>query len=168
MAQGRTTVSMKGDHMTLALPHHDLAVVTTAAELRDHYRAVRERVQRWGLPPGAPPPPPAPVLPPAVEASMDQPMHRIMIAVCRAFDVSFDQLIAKRGSYVYVLPRFVAMWLIRDLTHATNGEIAHNFGVRDPSSVSVAIKKVATWMRSDPRLVERLAALHMQLKDGMS
>ena len=88
----------------------------------------------------------------------------IITKVSRLYDVSVEDMISKSRQNKVVMPRFVAMYLIRKLTDMTTTEIGKQFGDRDHSTVVNAINKIEDDMKNDPEFREQLEELIVELR----
>jgi chromosomal replication initiator protein len=68
--------------------------------------------------------------------------------VCEAFGVTASDLRSSSRRKTVALPRAIAMFMSRRLTHAAYREIGSYFGGRDHSTVVAAERKVAGWVSS--------------------
>jgi len=73
----------------------------------------------------------------------------ILEVVCRHFGAKVGELQSKRRSQSIVLPRQIAMFLARQLTELSLGEIGGFFGGRDHSTVVYALDKMERRRRVD-------------------
>jgi chromosomal replication initiation ATPase DnaA len=140
----------------------------TASEVREHYKAVRERVRAWK----SPEPPPEPVVEPEPEPVVQHieitvmsqdtrievheqeaepvfirrhpSVHRIIGAVCDKYKVSRTDLLSTRRSAYIVRPRHIAMYLAKKLTLRSYPEIGRQLGGRDHSTIIHGARKIAT------------------------
>jgi len=79
-------------------------------------------------------------------------MEEIAQAVARWFGVRPEQLKAKGRSKEVVLPRQLAMYLIRERLSASLPEIGQFFGGRDHTTVLYAVQKIERQLKTDPKL----------------
>jgi chromosomal replication initiator protein len=73
----------------------------------------------------------------------------ILEIVCRHFGAKVGELQSKRRSQSIVFPRQIAMFLARQLTELSLGEIGGFFGGRDHSTVVYALDKMERRRRVD-------------------
>jgi chromosomal replication initiator protein len=85
--------------------------------------------------------------------------ERILSLVAERFAVTPEQLCGRRRTQGIVLPRQVAMYLMRQLTELSLVEIGQALGGRDHTTVIYACEKVAQCMQNDPAFAERVNAL---------
>lgn len=82
--------------------------------------------------------------------------QQIQECVADEFGVTLAELKAKRRSKNIVLPRQVAMYLIRQLTEASLPEIARFFGGRDHTTVLYAYNKIKLDLENNNNLKQRV------------
>jgi chromosomal replication initiator protein len=98
------------------------------------------------------------------EASRQVSIDGIQRAVAEVFDVRLADMISRRRPASIAFPRQVAMYLSRSLTHSSLMEIGESFGGRDHGTVIHACKKVATELKKQPGLKERIERIETQLR----
>ncbi|MFN0060323.1 MAG: chromosomal replication initiator protein DnaA [Planctomycetota bacterium] len=91
-------------------------------------------------------------------------MAKILQSVLEEFGVQPGELHSRKRNRSVVLPRQVCMYLARQLTGHSLGEIGSYFGDRDHSTVLHSIDKIATAMSSDAHLRVRIQSLEERLK----
>lgn len=89
----------------------------------------------------------------------------ILSKVCEKIDVSVDDIVSKSRQGKIVQPRFIAMFLSRQLTSLTTTEIGKEFGDRDHSTVLNAINKIEDDMKKDPEFKEFIEDLIIELRN---
>mgnify|MGYP003347104790 CR=1 FL=1 len=62
-------------------------------------------------------------------------------------------------------PRQIAMYLIKDLTHASLPEIGRKFGGRDHTTVLHAVRKIEGLVGNDTMLADEIEVLKRQLQE---
>jgi chromosomal replication initiator protein len=85
--------------------------------------------------------------------------ERILAVVAERFGVKPDALFGPRRTRTIAMPRQVAMYLTRQLTDLSLGEIGRLFGGRDHTTVIYACDKVATMIKTDPSFTEKINGL---------
>jgi len=90
-------------------------------------------------------------------------MEEILSAVAEKFGVRPEELKAKGRAKEVVVPRQVAMYLIRDRLGASLPEIGQFFGGRDHTTVLYAVQKVQKALETDPALRATIA----ELREGL-
>ena len=79
-------------------------------------------------------------------------MEDILQATARHFEVATSDLLGKGRRHELVVPRQVAMYLMRDLTEHSFPEIGQFFFGRDHSTVMYAVQKVGEQVQSNDEL----------------
>ncbi len=69
-------------------------------------------------------------------------IDKIIDEVSRTYGVTVEEIKGKKHDAKYVLPRHVAMYIIREMTPLTNKKVAEVFGLSDHSSVMYAYKRI--------------------------
>jgi chromosomal replication initiator protein len=77
---------------------------------------------------------------------------QIITATAQHFGLAVEDLRSSGRRKEVVIPRQVAMYLVRELTNASLPEIGHHFGGRDHTTVLYAIQKVQEMVDSDLNL----------------
>ena len=85
--------------------------------------------------------------------------ERIMTAVSDAFGVRPDALCGRRRTHSIVVPRQVAMYLLRQFTELSLAEVGAMLGGRDHTTVIYACERVASRVAMDTSFTDRLNAL---------
>src|SRR6058998_1048002 len=75
------------------------------------------------------------------------------------FGVKVSDLKAKNRTKAVAFPRQVAMYLARQLTHASLSEIGRAFGGKDHTTVLHAVDKIQTLLQEDPKLRKTIDGL---------
>ena len=68
------------------------------------------------------------------------------------FGVKLSDLKAKNRTKAVSFPRQIAMYLARQLTHASLSEVGRSFGGKDHTTVLHAVDKIQTLLQDDPKL----------------
>ncbi len=92
--------------------------------------------------------------------------ERVLSAVAAHFGVTLDQLCGRRRTQGVVLPRQVAMYLVRQLSQLSLVEIGQLLGGRDHTTVIYACEKIAALMQQDPEMEAKVNALISTLASG--
>jgi chromosomal replication initiator protein len=92
--------------------------------------------------------------------------ERILAAVSDRFGIKIDVLCGQRRTQTIVLPRQVAMYLMRQLTDLSLAEIGRAFGGRDHTTVLYACEKITREIRVDNVLGEKVNGLISTLASG--
>jgi chromosomal replication initiator protein len=80
------------------------------------------------------------------------------------FGVAVADLKAKTRTKTIALPRQVAMYLARQMTHASLAEIGRAFGGKDHTTVLHAVDKIQGLLQEDPKLRRSIEGLIQALK----
>ncbi|HOT43329.1 MAG TPA: chromosomal replication initiator protein DnaA [Spirochaetota bacterium] len=88
----------------------------------------------------------------------------IINKVSEKFDVSQEDLKSKSRHSRIIQPRFIGMYLARDLAGMTTTDIGKEFGDRDHSTVINACNKIMEDMNNDPEFKELINDLIIELK----
>lgn len=91
-------------------------------------------------------------------------VDRTKRCVARAFRISVSDLESSSRIREHVWPRQIAMYLAREVSSSTLGEVGRSFGGRDHSTVMHAIEKVSSRLERDDGLKEEVAELRRQIK----
>ena len=79
-------------------------------------------------------------------------IEQIQRKVADQFGVKLSDLKAKGRTKAVAFPRQVAMYLARQLTHASLAEVGRAFGGKDHTTVLHAVDKIQTLLQEDPKL----------------
>lgn len=88
----------------------------------------------------------------------------IITKVSEKFDVSREDLKSKSRHSRIIQPRFIGMYLARDLAGMTTTDIGKEFGDRDHSTVINACNKIIEDMNNNPEFKELINDLIIELK----
>jgi chromosomal replication initiator protein len=86
-------------------------------------------------------------------------IDQVQRKVCDLFGVKPSDLKAKTRTKTVAFPRQVAMYLARDLTHASLAEIGRAFGGKDHTTVLHAVDKIRGLLEQDPKLRKTIDTL---------
>jgi chromosomal replication initiator protein len=79
-------------------------------------------------------------------------IEQIQRSVSEFFGVKFSDFKAKNRTRAVAFPRQIAMYLARQLTHASLAEVGRAFGGKDHTTVLHAVDKIQTLLQEDPKL----------------
>jgi len=79
-------------------------------------------------------------------------IEQIQRKVSDFFGVKLSDLKAKNRTRAVAFPRQIAMYLARQLTHASLSEVGRSFGGKDHTTVLHAVDKIQTLLQDDPKL----------------
>ena len=88
----------------------------------------------------------------------------IMTKISTLYNVSVEELISKSRQNRIVTPRFISMYIIRQLTDMTTTDIGKQFGDRDHSTVVNAINKIEEDMKVNFEFKEQIEELKIELQ----
>ncbi len=88
----------------------------------------------------------------------------IMTKISSLYNVSVEELISKSRQNRIVTPRFISMYIIRQLTDMTTTDIGKQFGDRDHSTVVNAINKIEEDMKVNFEFKEQIEELKIELQ----
>src|SRR6266704_4432159 len=86
-------------------------------------------------------------------------IDQIQRKVCDFFGIRLSDLKAKTRTKAIAFPRQIAMYLARQLTHASLSEVGRAFGGKDHTTVLHAVDKVQTLLQEDPKLRKTIDGL---------
>ena len=86
-------------------------------------------------------------------------IDQIQRKVVEFFGIKLSDLKAKSRTKAVAFPRQVAMYLARQLTHASLAEIGRAFGGKDHTTVLHAVDKIQTLLVEDPKLKKNIDGL---------
>ncbi|MHB9035083.1 MAG: chromosomal replication initiator protein DnaA [Armatimonadota bacterium] len=94
--------------------------------------------------------------------------QKVQLEVAKKFNVDLSEMKGKCRSADIVLPRQIAMYLIRELTDYSLPSVGKAFGGRDHSTVIHACKKIEEKLAKDKALASLVTELAHQIRDGKS
>jgi chromosomal replication initiator protein len=86
-------------------------------------------------------------------------LDQIQRKVSDFFGIKLSELKAKNRTKAVAFPRQIAMYLARQLTHASLSEIGRGFGGKDHTTVLHAVDKVQNLLHEDPKLRKTIDGL---------
>jgi chromosomal replication initiator protein len=86
-------------------------------------------------------------------------IEQIQRKVGDAFGVKLSDLKAKNRTKAVAFPRQIAMYLARQLTHASLSEVGRAFGGKDHTTVLHAVDKIQVLLQEDPKLRKTIDGL---------
>jgi chromosomal replication initiator protein len=86
-------------------------------------------------------------------------IDQIQRKVSDFFGVKLSDLKAKNRTKAVAFPRQIAMYLARQLTHASLSEVGRAFGGKDHTTVLHAVDKIQALLQEDPKLRKQVDAL---------
>jgi chromosomal replication initiator protein len=79
-------------------------------------------------------------------------IDQIQRKVCDFFGIKVSDLKAQNRTKAVAFPRQIAMYLSRQLTHASLSEVGRSFGGKDHTTVLHAVDKIQNLLQEDPKL----------------
>ena len=101
---------------------------------------------------------------PAAHTGREVSIDDILEAVTEQYNVRLADLQSKKRSRSIAFPRQICMYLARQLTRHSLGEIGGYFGGRDHTTVLHADRQIQSAMRNDPQLTATLDRLREDLR----
>jgi chromosomal replication initiator protein len=86
-------------------------------------------------------------------------MEHIQRKVAEFFGIKLSDMRAKNRTKSVAFPRQVAMYLSRQLTHASLSDIGRAFGGKDHTTVIHAVSKLQLLIQEDPKLKQTIDTL---------
>src|SRR5438552_2266587 len=86
-------------------------------------------------------------------------IEQIQRKVGEAYGVKLSDLKAKNRTKAVAFPRQIAMYLARQLTHASLSEVGRAFGGKDHTTVLHAVDKIQVLLQEDPKLRKAIDGL---------
>jgi chromosomal replication initiator protein len=86
-------------------------------------------------------------------------IDQIQRKVSDYFGIKLSELKAKNRTKAVAFPRQIAMYLCRQLTHASLSEIGRAFGGKDHTTVLHAVDKIRSLLQEDPKLHKQVDGL---------
>jgi chromosomal replication initiator protein len=86
-------------------------------------------------------------------------IDHIQRKVCEFYTLKLSDLRAKNRTRAIAFPRQIAMYLARQLTHASLAEIGRAFGGKDHTTVLHAVEKIQSLLQEDPKFKKTLDTL---------
>lgn len=90
-------------------------------------------------------------------------IDEIQRETCNKFNININDMLSKKRARSLVLPRHIAMYLVRKLTSASLEEIGENFGNRDHSTVKHAFEKIQDSLNKDSNLNSTVEEIKQKL-----
>jgi chromosomal replication initiator protein len=90
--------------------------------------------------------------------------EEILKAVAEHYNLKLEELRGAGRRKEVVIPRQIAMYLIREMTHASLPEIGQFFDGRDHTTVLYAIQKIQESLDTDPSIQQAIKAIKERLR----
>lgn len=138
-----------------------------AAAVPDPGINLKRTVLGWRGPPSArprePEPPPPELLPELARLLPESKAQLIIRAVCERFDIRHDEIRARNRERRVMVPRHIAMALMRELTDLSLPQIGKALGGLDHTTVMSGIKRIANRRASNPMFAMYFDELKVKL-----
>ncbi len=148
---------------------------TSAAEIIDNVKAVRQRFRMlpaWQKPEQPPPPPKSPApLPAVVQATHPEvvwkpaPAAKIRELVARKYGLTRGEIAGQSRRKLYIRPRHIAMYLCVHYAGLSFPQTGRFFGDRDHTTVLHAIHNIARDLKTDQALAGDIAEFIRQIEE---
>ena len=86
-------------------------------------------------------------------------IEHIQRKVAEFFGIKLSDMRAKNRTKAVAFPRQIAMYLARQLTHASLAEVGRAFGGKDHTTVLHAVEKIQTLLQDDPKFKKTVDTL---------
>ncbi len=97
--------------------------------------------------------------------STRQSCEQIQRRVCRYFEISQQDMLSKSRARKLVIPRQIAIYLVKKYTQLSLTDIGQHFGGKDHSTVIASINRVERMMSEDIGVQDTVRALEKQLEN---
>ena len=94
-------------------------------------------------------------------------VKEIQKLVAQNFGISRAQMMEKNRAEIYVTPRWVAMYLVREILAPSLQVIADEFGDFDHSTVIHAVRRLGDLMETQPALREKVLKLRQVIEEKL-
>lgn len=91
-------------------------------------------------------------------------IENIQKVVAEAYNIKVEELKGKRRDKKYIIPRFIAVYITREMTEYAYTEIGNEFGGRDHTSIMNGYNKIVDKINSDPSLAQKIKNLMEEVK----
>lgn len=91
-------------------------------------------------------------------------IENIQKVVAEAYNIKVEELKGKRRDKKYIIPRFIAVYITREMTEYAYTEIGNEFGGRDHTSIMNGYNKIVEKINSDPSLLHKIKNLMEEVK----
>lgn len=91
-------------------------------------------------------------------------IENIQKVVADAYNIKVEELKGKRRDKKYIIPRFIAVYITREMTEYAYTEIGNEFGGRDHTSIMNGYNKIVEKINSDPSLLQKIKNLMEEVK----
>ena len=91
-------------------------------------------------------------------------IENIQKVVAENYQISVSELKGKKRDKKYIIPRFIAVYIAREMTEYSFTEIGNEFGGRDHSSIMHGYNQIVDKIQSDPSLNNKIKILIEDIK----
>ena len=91
-------------------------------------------------------------------------IENIQKVVAEAYNIKVEELKGKKRDKKYIIPRFIAVYITREMTEYAYTEIGNEFGGRDHTSIMNGYNKIVDKINSDPSLAQKIKNLMEEVK----
>lgn len=91
----------------------------------------------------------------------------VMNAVQEKYHVSRNDIMRRRGKKATVRARFIAIYLVKNMTVKSLPTIGKLFDGRDYTTISYAVDKIAALVETDPEFAAEMASLEEKIRDEL-
>lgn len=153
----------------LSAEHEQRLARWAAAAVPDPGINLKRQVIGWRGPPSArprEPEPPPPELPPEPARLLPETKAQLIIrAVCERFAIRLDEIRGRNRERRVMVPRHIAMALLREVTHLSLPQIGRALGGLDHTTVMSGIKRIANRRASNPLFATYFDELKVKLSE---
>lgn len=91
-------------------------------------------------------------------------IENILKVVAENYQISVSDIKGKKRDKKYAIPRFIAIYIARELTEYSFTELGNEFGGRDHSSIMHGYEKINEKAQTDPSYMSKIKALIEEVK----
>lgn len=91
-------------------------------------------------------------------------IENILKVVSENYQISVADLKGKKRDNKCVIPRFIALYIAREMTEYSFTELGNEFGGRDHSTIMNGYNKISEKIKSDPSLLKKIKILMEEVK----
>ena len=92
-------------------------------------------------------------------------IYKIQLKIANYYNISIDDLLSNSRIKKIVLPKQIAMFLARKMTHESFSEIAKKFGGKDHTTIIYSCNKIKELMSKDVNISEEINKLMISLRE---
>ena len=91
-------------------------------------------------------------------------IENILKVVAENYQITVSDLKGKKRDNKCVIPRFIALYIAREMTEYSFSELGNEFGGRDHSTIMNGYNKISEKIKSDPSLLKKIKILMEEVK----